>query len=161
MARPIPVQVPKQSDPHAQKIITYLEHCLYCTYALQVKVQIFHWNVEGPLFKPLHELFEKQYEDLFEAVDVLAERIRAKGGKIKLSMISEFSNLDIAFPDEIYDAEAMVAILVEDYQKVTQSILQAIEVCKAQNDEASINVLAERQYIQEKFAWMLKSSLAG
>ena len=56
-----------------------LVEILGSTYTLLVKTHVYHWNVVGPLFLPLHELTEEHYKDLFSAVDELAERIRALG----------------------------------------------------------------------------------
>ena len=61
------------------KTIEALEVVLASSYSLMLKTQNYHWNVVGPNFKPLHELFQLQYEDLFLAVDEVAERIRALG----------------------------------------------------------------------------------
>ena len=60
-------------------IVTALSQHLADTYILYLKTQNFHWNVTGPHFHSLHEMFEEQYEALAEAIDVLAERIRALG----------------------------------------------------------------------------------
>ena len=56
-----------------------LASALADTYTLMLKTQNYHWNVTGYRFQPLHSMFEEQYENLFEAVDLLAERIRALG----------------------------------------------------------------------------------
>ena len=56
-----------------------LSEILVSTYKLTIKSQIYHWNVVGPLFKSLHELTEEHYNALFEAADIVAERIRALG----------------------------------------------------------------------------------
>lgn len=47
------------------------------TYRLIFKTRAYYWNVEGPLFPAVHTLTETQYEQMFDAADVLAERIRA------------------------------------------------------------------------------------
>jgi hypothetical protein len=49
------------------------------TFVLYLKTHNFHWNVEGPQFLGLHEMFEKQYRDLWNSIDDIAERIRALG----------------------------------------------------------------------------------
>src|SRR3989338_4819327 len=65
------------ADKDRQKLKEILSGVLADTYLLYLKTQNFHWNVTGSHFSMLHELFEKQYEELAEAVDTLAERIRA------------------------------------------------------------------------------------
>ncbi len=70
-----------------------LSEILGASYRLMVKSHIYHWNVVGPLFKPLHELTEEHYKDLFEAIDVIAERVRALGNIAPYSVenASEFA----------------------------------------------------------------------
>ncbi|GJM10450.1 MAG: hypothetical protein DHS20C11_27260 [Lysobacteraceae bacterium] len=62
-----------------EKIANGLAHLLADTYTLYIKTHNFHWNVTGPMFTTLHELFEQHYTELAEAVDEIAERIRAIG----------------------------------------------------------------------------------
>lgn len=62
-----------------EKIANGLAHLLADTYILYIKTHNFHWNVTGPMFTTLHELFEQHYTELAEAVDEIAERIRAIG----------------------------------------------------------------------------------
>ncbi len=61
------------------KISAQLSDILAATYRLTIKSHLYHWNVVGPLFKPLHELTEEHYNALFAATDIIAERIRALG----------------------------------------------------------------------------------
>jgi starvation-inducible DNA-binding protein len=69
----------KASD--RKKIVAGLSKVLAESYTLSLKTQNFHWNVTGPMFQPLHSVFEEQYDALAEAVDEVAERIRALGMK--------------------------------------------------------------------------------
>src|SRR3546814_8340563 len=48
-------------------------------YALTIKTHAYHWNVQGPTFYGLHKMLQEQYEDLFPAIDEVAERMRALG----------------------------------------------------------------------------------
>src|SRR5579883_1511377 len=70
---------PSTKKKHAGIVADELAHLLADTYLLYLKTQNFHWNVKGPLFPALHALFETQYQELAEAADVIAERIRALG----------------------------------------------------------------------------------
>ena len=65
------------SEPERKKIADGLSKLLADTYTLYLKTQNFHWNVTGPLFQTLHSMFESQYTNLAEAIDLIAERIRA------------------------------------------------------------------------------------
>lgn len=59
------------------EIANGLNRLLADTYSLYLKTHSFHWNVTGPMFTSLHQLFEEQYTELAAAVDVIAERVRA------------------------------------------------------------------------------------
>ena len=80
------------SEASAKKLAADLNEALATTYMLYVKTQNFHWNVEGSDFYSLHKMFEGQYEELAEAVDTLAERVRQLGFKAAGSM-KEFLSL--------------------------------------------------------------------
>src|SRR5688572_27484363 len=74
------------SASHAQGVTEILNGCLANTVVLFVKTLGFHWNVSGPSFVEMHEFFGKQYEQLKESADEIAERIRQLGNKSKCSM---------------------------------------------------------------------------
>ena len=65
------------------KTTEILESILANSYGLSLKTQNYHWNVTGENFKTFHELFGEQYEDISDAIDELAERIRALGEKVE------------------------------------------------------------------------------
>ena len=141
------------------KIAAGLNHTLADTYALYLKTQTFHWNVMGPHFSGLHKMFEQQYQDLANAADLVAERIRALGflapGGLgvyaKLTAIKEIAGDPTA--------EQMIAELIEGHQtivKKTRFLLGLVETAK---DEATMDILTHRLQVHEKAAWMLRSSL--
>ena len=66
---------PKQRGDIAQG----LSRMLADTYLLYLKTHNFHWNVEGPMFQTLHTMFMGQYTEAWNAIDPIAERIRALG----------------------------------------------------------------------------------
>src|SRR3546814_17852100 len=70
------IERPETGLEHRKRLANSLCGLLADTYLLLVKTQGYHWNVVGPLFISLHRLTEEQYQNLFEAVDDLAERDR-------------------------------------------------------------------------------------
>ena len=70
-------------------VVELLTRLLADEIVLQTKTRNYHWNVTGLHFGPLHALFEKQYDELAEVVDEVAERIRAVGG-LAIGTLSEF-----------------------------------------------------------------------
>ncbi|WP_198374072.1 Dps family protein [Neoroseomonas rubea] len=128
------------------------------TYLLMGKSQACHWNVTGPNFYSLHTLFEKQYNDLFAAVDVLAERLRALGSPAPMTVEGMLANATLEEPPRIPDASGMVRMLSEDHE--TLSIAAATLAAKTEDDLATHDLLVARIAAHDKAAWMLRSHLA-
>ena len=141
------------------KIVEALELSLASSYALMLKTQNYHWNVVGPSFKALHELFQVQYEDLFIAIDDLAERIRILGPKVDGSF-ENFSKLNAgkkANPN--LDAKAMVEDLIADNEAVVKTLKEGVKIAQGVEDEATVDMFISRTQIHEKAIWMLRSSI--
>lgn len=140
-------------------VIEALKKVLGDTYALAVKTQNYHWNVEGENFSALHTLFETQYDELFASIDEIAERIRALGEKAPGSFAA-FSKLK-TLPDGDADLDAfgMVKDLYKSNQHVLETLKAAFEKSDKAGDEGTSDLFVGRMRAHEKAAWMLKSSL--
>jgi starvation-inducible DNA-binding protein len=137
-----------------------LKAVLADTYSLQLKTQNYHWNVEGPLFRSLHLLFEEQYNELFVAVDGIAERIRALGEKAP-GTYSEFAKLSkLKEGDAGADDFTMVRDLYRDNQTLSANLKKAIEKAEKADDAATVDLLTQRISVHDKAAWMLQATLA-
>lgn len=144
---------------HSHKVADELKHFLADTYTLYLKTQNFHWNVTGPNFHSLHEMFEEQYLELATAVDEIAERIRALGCHTPASF-SQFSQLSsIKEEKEENTAEEMLHKLLQDHELMSQNALEMIPKAQKAHDEGTADLLIQRSKVHDKFAWMLKSSL--
>lgn len=128
------------------------------TYVLYNTTQNYHWNVEGPHFKPLHELFEMQYTEMAEAIDMIAERIRTLGfytpGTLK--ELETASRVQAAKGAPV-DAKTMLDQLIEGHQVVVHRLREIQQTAEKQMDEATMDMLVERQRVHEKAAWFLRS----
>ncbi len=130
------------------------------TYVLYVKTQGFHWNVVGPLFYGLHKLTEEQYEDLAEAADKLAERIRAMGYPAPNSF-KEFVRLSA-----INEAEGnppvreMIAQLISDHETIARTFRETVEMANDSGDVVTADLLTDRIYAHDKAAWMFRATIA-
>lgn len=127
------------------------------SYVLYLKTQNYHWNVTGREFHQLHLLFETQYQDLFQAIDVLAERIRALGiyapGTFK-----QFTELATIKEDsEIPSAEKMIENLMNDNEELITQARKVAEMCEENKDGATADLMISRMAVHEKNAWMLRS----
>jgi starvation-inducible DNA-binding protein len=143
-----------------QKLAEGLSKALADSYTLYTKTHNFHWNVEGPQFHALHEMFEEQYKDLAEAVDDVAERIRALGHYAPGSF-TEFAKLaSVKEAKGQPKAEDMVRELAEDQDIVVNTLRQVIHNARHADDPATEDLMIERVKTHEKNAWMLRSHLA-
>lgn len=128
------------------------------TYTLYMKTHSYHWNVTGPQFHSLHNLFEEQYREMWAALDEIAERVRALGlfaptsGKT-LSELTGLENADSQPPA----APQMIKNLLEDHEKLIRRAREALETADEADDVASEDLLTQRIQIHEKTAWMLRS----
>ena len=131
------------------------------TFKFYLRAHNYHWNVEGADFYQYHILLEKIYEEVFDAVDTIAEHIRAMGSFVpgSLGRFSELSKLD----DEREQPNAMSMLyrLLQDNEMVLYNIKIAYDAAEAASNHGWSNFLAERMAAHKKHAWMLKSTLAN
>lgn len=136
-----------------------LSRLLADSYLIYLKTQGFHWNVIGPQFEPLHDLFQRQYTELAEAIDETAERIRALGVKAPGSF-SEFGPLSsIAEETGMPTATAMISQLASDHLTAARTAHQTVSAAEASGDVATADLATQRIAQHEKVAWMLRSFL--
>ncbi len=136
-----------------------LKKVLADNYALYLKTQNYHWNVEGPNFKPLHLLFEEQYTDLATANDTIAELIRGLGEKAPGTFEAFAKSTSIKPGNENASADQMLKDLIKDQGMMEKSLQQALDIAQKAGDEVVAGFMIERMTVHRKAAWMLKSSL--
>lgn len=148
------------TDQQRETVAKGLSKLLANSYTLYLKTHNYHWNVTGPQFNSLHAMFEKQYLELAEAVDEIAERIRALGHLAPASY-SEFAKLSsISEGVSTKSATEMVKDLVEGQEAVVRTCREAFPAADEAGDEPSCDLLTTRMQLHEKHAWMLRSLLA-
>lgn len=147
-------------DQKERKEITAgLSRLLADSYTLYLKTHNYHWNVEGPMFNTLHLMFEQQYTELAQAVDIIAERIRALGEPAPGSYAA-FSKLSsIEEEENVPTAEEMIENLVKGQESVVRTARSIFPASERANDEPTADLLTQRMQIHEKNAWMLRSML--
>lgn len=140
-------------------VIDSLKEALADSYVLYLKTQNYHWNVTGPNFKSFHLMFEEQYNDLFLANDLIAERIRAIGEKAPGSFSAYNKLTNIKEGDENSDANSMVKELAADQGVMVKTLTKVLKAAQATEDEVTAGIITDRIEIHEKNAWMLNSSV--
>ncbi len=136
-----------------------LKAVLADSYALRLKTQNYHWNVEGPNFRALHVMFEEQYNELAAAIDEIAERIRALGERIEATPSAFSKKTNIKDGDHTLDESGMVKDLFESNVKIVETLKTALKAAEEVEDEFSVDMMIGRIGVHEKAAWMLRSSL--
>ncbi len=128
---------------------------------MYLKTHNFHWNVIGPMFQPLHSLFEEQYIDLWNASDVIAERIRALGFFVPASYedFAKRSKIKEAVGNSRVDATTMITQLVGDHEIISRLARELLPEIEEAEDQVTVDLLSDRMKIHEKNAWMLRSFL--
>ncbi|AEY02137.1 putative DNA-binding stress protein [Oceanimonas sp. GK1] len=148
------------TDHSRQACANALSRVLADTYVLYLKTHNYHWNVEGPNFRQLHLLFEEQYQDMWAALDDIAERIRALG-EYAPGTYAKFAELaKIKENQNIPRANDMLKELTADNEQLVATIAEATKIAQDAGDEPTAGLLTDRQTIHEKAAWMLRSMLA-
>lgn len=143
-----------------ENIANGLSRVLADTYTLYLCTHNFHWNVTGPMFQTLHLMFETQYTELADAVDLVAERIRALGLPAP-GTYRQFAQLSsIQEAEGVPSAEDMIRKLVEGHETVARTSRQVFETAERANDQPTCDLLTQRMQVHEKTAWMLRSLLA-
>ncbi|MEZ4237273.1 MAG: Dps family protein [Myxococcota bacterium] len=129
------------------------------TYTLYLKTHNFHWNVTGPRFNDLHAMFMAQYTELWNAVDLVAERIRALGSPAP-GTYREFAALTrIAEADGVPAANDMIRQLKEGHETAARTAREVFPVAEGAADQVTMDLLTQRLQVHEKTAWMLRSLL--
>lgn len=142
-----------------RKLAEGLSALLADSYTLYLKTHAFHWNVTGPMFNSLHAMFMTQYNELWMALDEIAERIRAldhfapgSGAQFaKLASVKEESGVP--------DWRGMVGQLVEGHDTCARTARGVFKVAEAANDQPTCDLLTVRLKAHEKAAWMLRALL--
>ena len=128
-------------------------------FTLYLKTHEAHFNVTGMFFPELHKLFQKQYEDLWENFDTIAEKIRELDHFVPLNMRS-FGTLSIIDEFEnVLDAQGMIERLMLDHERMTVFLNKLFKIATAADNQAIMNYIADRLDAHAKMRWMLRTML--
>lgn len=145
------------TEDQREQIAEGLSRLLADTYTLYLKTHNFHWNVTGPMFTTLHEMFETQYTELATAVDEIAERIRALGLPAPATYTAFGRLTSIEEPEGVPSAEDMIKELVVGQETVVRTARSIFPAAEQAGDEPTADLLTQRMQVHEKTAWMLRS----
>lgn len=147
------------SEKDRKKIAQGLSALLADSYTLYLMTHNFHWNVTGPQFNTLHLMFMTQYTEQWNALDIIAERIRALGIPAP-GTYKEFVKLaSIKEVEGVPKATDMIRHLVNAQEATARTARKLFPLVNAANDQPTADVLTQRLDVHEKNAWMLRSLL--
>ena len=147
------------TNEQRQGVIELLNTDLANLYLLLIKTKKYHWDVVGPQFRPLHELWQEQYEALSESIDDTAERIRKLGG-YPIGTAQDFIKFGsiVEHPNDLPSAQEMVKRLVTDHEQIIRLLREHIDKCSDEfHDEGTTDFLTGLMTEHEEMAWMLRS----
>lgn len=147
------------SGAHREKIVKGISALLADSYTLYLMTHNFHWNVKGPQFNSLHLMFMTQYTEQWNALDLIAERIRALGHPAP-GTYKEFVKLaSIKEVEGVPQSTDMVRHLVAAQEATARTARKLLPVVAEANDQPTADLLTQRLDVHEKTAWMLRSLL--
>ena len=154
-----PMKTEQAAPKSATPLCHSLNQVLADSYALMSLTHLAHWNVEGPGFFALHTAFQTQYEELFVAIDEIAERIRALdayaiGGLGALAAAAQMNEFVAPLPQEEY-----VRALLAANEKLVRDAACARDLAGESNDPETQDLMTVRVTLHQKTIWMLKSFL--
>lgn len=147
------------SSTDRTEVVKSLEHLLADTYSLYLMTQNFHWNVTGAMAQTLHLMFEAHYQELAQAIDVIAERIRALGFPTPATFEKFLELTSIRQAAESQESNQMIRKLIEGHEQIARFARGAMLSVHRAHDEVSADLLTQRMDIHEKNAWQLRALL--
>ena len=147
-------------EKNRTEIATELSRFLADTFTLYFMTHTFHWNVTGPQFHTLHDMFMQQYEEMWTATDEIAERIRSLGAMAPANQAAFRELTSVSEPDAIPSAQAMLQAALAGHEQVIRQGRKIVGMAAAVSDEATADLVTQRVQTHEKTAWMLRAMLS-
>jgi starvation-inducible DNA-binding protein len=154
---PIDIGIP---EDQRQALADGLARLLADNASLYFKTHSFHWNVTGPMFQTLHVMFEQHYNEMWLAMDEIAERMRSLGSYAAVSWADIASNASIPEATEVPAAQDMIRQLVAGHETLIRTARALLPQTGEAGDEVTADLITQRLQVHEKTAWMLRSLLA-
>lgn len=144
------------------ELVSAMKQCLGNTFVMYFKTHGFHWNVEGIHFSQYHEFFGDLYDDLYGAVDPLAEEIRALGAYAPKSLSQIYTYATVQESDIVGDnVRDMLLALEKDNLMTIATLTKAFDLATKAGKQGVANFVADRLDKHEKHGWQIRASLKG
>jgi starvation-inducible DNA-binding protein len=150
----------KLSESNSKAVALHLNRLLANEIVMQAKTRNSHWNVEGSSFIEMHELFERQYRELDEMIDSLAERVRSIGHFAEGRLVDILKLTDLLEGEYTNDKKTLLTNLLSDHETIIHQIRGMInEIIDTHNDAGSGDFVTGLLKQHEKMAWMVRAYL--
>ncbi|GCE30672.1 hypothetical protein KDA_61560 [Dictyobacter alpinus] len=164
-AKPVPAQLATVTDlthEEVQAVTNALNPLIADAFALYVKTKNFHWHLSGSHFRDYHLLFDKQAEDIFKSIDMMAERVRRIGGTT-IRSIGQIGQMQTIRDDndDFVPAGTMVKRLMEDNTHMAQMLRAVTEIADKNHDRATASILEDLLDQAERRKWFLFEIMQG
>jgi starvation-inducible DNA-binding protein len=140
-----------------EELIVALKKVLADTFVMYYKAHSYHWNVEGSDFPQYHSFLNDLYEEIFGAVDTIAEHIRQIDGYTPTSLTELKSYSMISEDEDVVSAISMMNRLLDANNLVLASLMMAYQAAEQATEIGLSNFLQDRVAAHQKHGWMLKS----
>ena len=154
---PVKTGVDRKDRRELAKMLTKI---IGSSHVLYAKIRGVHWNVVGPAFYSIHKMTEDQYEDLNEAIDDMAERIRAIGFQAPVGLAEMMEHSVIKDQTKLLPANDMIKELVEDHDHISRLLRDGVVEAEAAEDVKTADLLTDRLGVHEEAAWMLRATIS-
>jgi len=151
---------PEAINDETARVGAALSGVLADTFVLYVRTHGFHWNVTGRKFRTLHLMFEEQYNELWSALDPIAERIRALGQPAPGSVQGLMALAELPEAEALLDSRGMIKAALDGHLAVVRRAKAVLATAETAQDPATVDLLTQRIASHEKTAWMLRALLS-
>lgn len=142
------------------QVIELLNHSLAATLDLKTQVKQAHWNVKGPQFIQLHELFDTMATEMEDFVDTVAERVTALGGTAYgTARMAVAASILPEYPSDIRDGQEHVRALAVRYAAYGKLVRENIDKTANLGDADTSDLYTGVSRAVDKTLWFLESHL--
>ena len=143
-----------------KKMIALLNARLADSIDLKLRAKNAHWNVKGPHFLPLHELFDKVATAAEEWSDLLAERAAQLGGVAEglTPTVNERATLG-DYPSGVFEGQELVQSISSNLADFGRQIRREIDQASKSGDQTTADLFTEISRDSDKYLWFVEAHL--
>lgn len=148
-------------EVHLQAVSEELNKLLADEVILYIKTRNYHWNIEGPGFNEMHKFYEKQFNQLDEIMDAIAERIRTIGHYTEARLADYLKLTNLIEPPYTNFQNDQLKYLLASHETIINNLRRLITLFAVKHkDLGSSDFVTQLLGQHEKMAWMVRSYLA-